>query len=203
MTPGSSAEVGSGQGREPTLLESFGAIRRREVYLNVPIHLFVLIPAVSVLAWMAHRIDRRLELGGLISPPWSWVIFAALTTVGVVVVWYSYGYLAIRGEGGPATHLGGTTKLVTTGPYLLCRHPSIIGKFLGVLGFAFLVGSPTFLFVLVPLLTTYSLFAARYHQERICVKLWGEAYLEYRRSTPLVLPDLRRLRQWPGPMPEE
>lgn len=165
-----------------------GAIKRPGVYLNVPIHLFILIPATCLIAWLATRIDRLAGWQRFISPPWNVALFLLLFPAGIFIVWYTYGYLAIMGEGSPATHLGGTSKLVTTGPFALCRHPSIIGKFSGVLALGFLVGSPTFMFVIIPLLTAYSLVTARFMQEKRCVQLWGENYLKYRRTTPLVLP---------------
>lgn len=168
------------------------AVRRPEVLFNVPIHLFILIPATCLIAYLGVRADRALGWSRVIPAPWNLLGFLLLFSAGIFVVWYTYGYLAIMGEGSPATHLGGTRRLVTTGPFALCRHPSIIGKFLGVLGLGVLVGSPTFLFIIIPLLTLYSLLTARFMQERRCVALWKEDYLAYRRSTPLVLPLGRR-----------
>lgn len=175
-----------------------GAVRRPGVLWNVPVHLFILIPVTSVIAFvLARRIDRIIDWDPFIYAPWNIVLFAVLFPLGVFIVWYTYGYLAILGEGSPATHLGGTRTLVTTGPFAVCRHPSIIGKFLGVVALGFLVGSPTFMFIIIPLLTAYSLSTARFLQERLCVELWGDNYRAYRKSTPLILPDLRRLsRLW-------
>lgn len=176
-----------------TFREIMGAVRRPEVLFNVPVHLFILIPTTCFIAYMATRIDRVLDWTPFISWPWNLVLFALLFPAGIFVVWYTYGYLAILGHGSPATHLGGTRRLVTSGPFAVCRHPSIVGKFLGVVALGFLVASPTFMFIVIPLLTTYSLLSARFLQERLCVKLWADAYLAYRGAVPLVLPDLRRL----------
>lgn len=175
-----------------------GALRRPGVFWNVPVHLFILIPVTAFIAFfLAGRIDRIGGWNPFIQPPWNIVLFAILFPLGIFIVWYTYGYLAILGEGSPATHLGGTKKLVTTGPFAVCRHPSIIGKFSGVVALGFLVGSPTFMFVIIPLLTAYSLTTARFLQERLCEHLWGEHYRAYRASTPLILPNLRRLnRLW-------
>ncbi len=182
---------------EPTFGEIMGAVRRPGVLWNVPVHLFILIPTTCFIAWLATVVDRKLGWSPFIGPPWNVLLFVILFPLGVFIVWYTYGYLAIKGEGSPATHLGGTTKLVVTGPFALCRHPSIIGKFSGVVALGFLVGSPTFFFVIIPLLTTYSLLAARFLQERLCVRLWGDDYLAYRRSVPLVIPALSRAGKKP------
>lgn len=172
-----------------------GAIRRPEVYWNVPVHLLILIPTTCLLALLATRLDRVFGWPRFIAYPWNALLFAALFPAGIFIVWYTYGYLSIKGQGSPATHLGGTRRLVTTGPYRLCRHPSIIGKFLGVTALGLLVGSPLFFFVVIPLLTAYSLLTARFLQERLCHKLWGPAYEAYRRTTPLVFPRLRLNRR--------
>jgi protein-S-isoprenylcysteine O-methyltransferase Ste14 len=174
--------------KEPTFLEIMGALRRPGVYLNVPVHVCILIPATCFIAYMATRIDRRMGWEPFIEAPWNMVLFALLFPLGVFIVWYTYGYLAIKGEGSPATHLGGTATLVTTGPFALCRHPSIIGKFIGVTSLGLLVGSPTFFFIIIPLLTTYSLVTVRFLQERHCVELWKDDYIAYRKRVPLVLP---------------
>ena len=158
---------------------------------NVPVHVCILIPVTCLIAYLATRIDARLGWERFIHPPWNYVSAGILFPLGILVVWYTYGYLAIMGEGSPATHLGGTRKLVTTGPFACCRHPSIIGKFMGVTALGLLVGSPTFAFIIIPLLTTYSLVTVRFLQEKLCVKLWQEEYLAYRKSTPLVIPRFR------------
>ena len=175
----------------PSLRECLLAAFRREVLFNVPIHLFILIPAACLMAWLSIRIDRVLDWGRIVHEPWNMALGVLMFLAGFFIVWYTYGFLAIMGKGSPGTHLGGTVRLVTTGPYARCRHPSIIGKWLGVLGLGCVVGSPVFLLIVIPLLTVYSLLTARYLQERRCVALWGEEYLSYRRNTPLVLPRIR------------
>jgi protein-S-isoprenylcysteine O-methyltransferase Ste14 len=176
----------------PSFWEIMFAVRRPEVLFNVPVHVCILIPATSVIAYLATRLDTLFGWERFISWPIGLSLFSFLFPLGVFIVWYTYGFLAIMGDGSPATHLGGTKNLVTTGIFSVCRHPSIIGKFLGVVGFGFLVGSPFFFFLIIPALTTYSLLAVRFLQEKLCVKLWGEDYLAYRKSTPLILPRLRR-----------
>jgi protein-S-isoprenylcysteine O-methyltransferase Ste14 len=189
-----SGDANSAPVREPSFREIMFALKKPEVLWNVPIHVCILIPLTAVIAWLATRLDRLFGWGRIIPLPWGIGLFLVLFPLGIFIVWYTYGYLSILGEGSPATHLGGTRKLVTTGPFAYCRHPSIIGKFSGVLGFGFLVGSPAFLLVVIPLLTTYSLLAARLLQEKLCVQLWGDDYLRYRRSTPLILPVRGRTR---------
>ncbi len=173
---------------QPTFWEIMAAIKRPAVYLNVPVHLFILIPATAFIAYLAGRLDAHFGLGPLLPVPLNYILFGIFFPMGIFIVWYVYGYLAIKGEGGPGTHLGGTVRLVETGPFAACRHPSIVGKFSGVVGFGFLVNSPIFLLIVIPMLTTYSLISVRFWQERLCDKLWGEYYDAYRKKVPLVVP---------------
>jgi len=175
-------------GYEPSLKEIFGAARRPALYLNAMIHMFILIPATCFIAWLAMRIDAHYGLSPVTAAPWRYVLFGVLFTAGVLIVWYVYGYLAIMGEGSPGTHLGGTQKLVTSGIFAISRHPSIIGKFIGVVSLGLLLGSPVFLFVVIPLLTTWSVVSVRFWQERRCQELWGDEYAAYRRAVPSIVP---------------
>jgi len=169
-------------------MEIMAAAKRPAVYLNALVHLFIMIPATCFIAWLSVRLDSHFGLSPVVVPPWNYVLFGVLFPFGIYIVWYVYGYLAIKGEGGPGTHLGGTQKLVTSGIFGISRHPSIIGKFVGVLSLGLLIGSPIFLFIIIPLLTTYSVVSVRFWQERLCEKLWADDYRAYRRSTPLILP---------------
>ena len=177
--------------REPTFFEVMAAVRKPEVLYNVPIHVCILIPVTSFIAYLATRIDQRLGWERFLSIELGLILFGLLFPLGIFIVWYSYGYLAIVGKGSPATHLGGTTQLVTTGPFAYCRHPSILGKFAGVVALGLFVGSPTFFFVIIPLLTAYSLLTVRFLQEKLCLKLWGDDYIAYRKRVPLVIPRFR------------
>ncbi|MFH1531300.1 MAG: methyltransferase [Pseudomonadota bacterium] len=176
------------EGYEPSFLEIMAAVRRPGVYLNALIHLFILIPVTCSIAWLSVRLDHHFGFSSVVPAPWNVLLFATLFPLGIYIVWYVYCYLAIKGEGSPGTHLGGTQKLVTSGIFAISRHPSIIGKFVGVLALGLLVGSPIFLFIVIPLLTTWSAFSVRFWQERHCEELWGEVYVAYRRATPSIVP---------------
>jgi len=135
-----------------------GAIRRPELYHNFAIHLFVMLPAASLMCWIGTRVDAALHFA-----PWSGGLGAtalglSLIGLGGLWVWYVYGYLYLSGGGSPGTHVdGGPTALVDTGPYTVIRHPSVLGKLAGVVGLGVLFGSTVFLlgFVRDALLTMY------------------------------------------------
>lgn len=171
------------EGRDLSFAELAGAVARPGIYLNLLPYL-VLIPFVVGLNLLALRLDDR----ALLAPEARAVLFVVFTSAGVAVLWWTYGHLGILGDGSPSPHLGGTRHLVTTGPYAVVRHPSVLAKLLGVLGTGFLFGSPLFLGVMLPLLLAASLAYNRTMQEAACVRQFGEEYLAYRRRVPFLVP---------------
>ncbi len=183
--------------RRPSVGACFAAIAEPELYHNFAIHLFVMLPAAVVMAWIGTRVDAALGLGRLLPWPLSGVLGVGVAAVGAVWVWYVYGYLFLSGGGSPGTHVdGGPTWMVDTGPYTVIRHPSVLGKLLGVIGLGLAFGSPSFLFGFVPVLVVYSLVTNRWLQERHCDARFGEAYQRYRERVPMLLPRPSGIRRW-------
>ena len=169
------------------------ALGRRGFFLNLLPYFLVLIPFIVGLNLLAWRLDARLGLPPLLDTPARAVGFCVFTCAGVAIVWWSYAYLCVLGEGSPSPHLGGTQRLVRSGPYSVVRHPSVIGKLCGVIGAGCIFASPSFLLGMLPVLFSYSLLYNRFYQELWCVRQFGEDYLEYRRSVPFIIPSPRRL----------
>ncbi len=87
-----------------------------------------------------------------------------------------------------------TKKLVTTGPYGLCRNPMTLGELLYPMGLALSLGSPSFLVptwtLLFPIVVAY----LKLVEECELGARFGEAYLAYKREVPFMLPRFRRPR---------
>jgi protein-S-isoprenylcysteine O-methyltransferase Ste14 len=183
--------------RRPRLAACLAAIAAPELYRNFAIHLFVMFPAAMVMCWLATRVDQ--ELGLLPLDPWpalGWV-GAAMIGSGGAWVWYVYGYLFLAGGGSPGTHVdGGPAAMVDTGPYTMVRHPSVLGKLLGVIGLGLIWRSPVFLVGFVPVLVVYSVITNRWLQERFCDARFGARYAAYRERVPMLLPRPDGLRRW-------
>lgn len=175
------------------LSDMFYALSRKELYLNVLNYLFILIPFVIFLNLVTCKLDSMFGFARLWGSPLNVLLFVFFTVPGILIVWWSYTCLVLIGEGSPSPHLGGTKKLVRTGPYALVRHPSVVGKLLGVLGMGCLFASPTFLFILLPALLIYSLIYNRFYQEKGCEEIFGNEYLEYRREVPMIIPNPKKM----------
>ncbi|MFH1464198.1 MAG: isoprenylcysteine carboxylmethyltransferase family protein [Pseudomonadota bacterium] len=183
--------------RRPPLRDCMAAIAQPELYRNFAVHLLVMAPAGTVMAWIASRIDHVLGWAPLVPWPWSLIPGLGLIIAGGLWVWYVYGYLFLSGRGSPGSHVdGGPTVLVDTGPYTMIRHPSVLGKVAGVLGLAMLFGSKVFLVAFLPLLVAYSLLTNRYLQERACDARFGDAYARYRRLVPMIVPRPAGIARW-------
>ena len=138
--------------REPTVVEVFATLRRKELYGNLAVHLFILIPAAVLLAYFGRVLDRNWGWSPIAPFPWNVVVAALGFALGGYIVWYAYGYLYLKGGGSPGSHMGYTRRLVTTGIYSWVRHPSVVGKLIGVIGLGVLMQTPGFLLVIVPVL---------------------------------------------------
>jgi protein-S-isoprenylcysteine O-methyltransferase Ste14 len=183
--------------RRPSFGACIGAIRAPELYRNFGIHVFVMFPAAMVMCWLATRVDAELAVHPLLPWPAVGLLGGTLIGAGGAWVWYVYGYLFLAGGGSPGTHVdGGPTAMVDTGPYTMVRHPSVLGKLLGVIGLGLLWRSPTFLVAFVPVLVVYSVVTNRYLQERFCDARFGARYAAYRERVPMLIPRPSGIIRW-------
>jgi len=81
------------------------------------------------------------------------------------------------------------TRLVTTGPYRLVRHPIYLGLSLLAVGEAIAFGSwPALLIVLSGIVPTFAWRARA--EETLLSRTFGERYSLYRRQTRMIIPHL-------------
>ena len=79
-----------------------------------------------------------------------------------------------------------TNRLVTTGLFSCMRHPMLFGLTLLPLGWALLLGSPTFIMKIAPLEMLFIIVMVMVFEEREVTGKFGEAYEEYREAVPMV-----------------
>lgn len=182
------------QNRKITIKDMFQALFKREFYLNLLIMMFISIIPILCCLFFILKLERLLGVRSFISFPCNLILFFIFFILGVIIVWRAYTYLVIVGEGSPNPHLGGTKRMVIIGPYSWVRHPSVIGKLLGIIGLGCLSKSVIFTFVVIPILFAGSAFYNRFIQEKGCVEKFGKDYLEYRKKVPMFIPKLRRTK---------
>jgi len=79
-----------------------------------------------------------------------------------------------------------TNRLVTTGIFACMRHPMLFGLTLLPLGWALLLGSPTFITVIAPLEMLFIIIMVLIFEEMEVKRKFGEAYESYRKRVPMV-----------------
>jgi protein-S-isoprenylcysteine O-methyltransferase Ste14 len=168
---------------------------KREFYLDMAVFMFVCVPAVLIVLYFSIKADNVMGFRAFTGMPYNIALFFILSAAGAVIIWAAYTYLVVAGEGSPCPQLGGTKKLVKSGPYGIVRHPSVIGKLLGVIGLGCLSGSVFFTFFVIPVLFIWSVFYNRFIQEKGCVERFGEDYLRYRKTVPMFIPKRFRERE--------
>ena len=157
----------------------------------LPVYLLGLIPPCIAAAFFCRWLDGKFGFSPLPPAPYNLIAAAILFLLGGWLLFWSYSYLILEGEGGPIPPFSPTTKhLVTCGPYAVVRHPSIIAKLLGVTGLGLLFQSPSFLFILIPILLACSIWLNIIVQERIAIERLGAPYLEYKKRVPMLIPRL-------------
>jgi len=79
-----------------------------------------------------------------------------------------------------------TNRLVTTGLFSCMRHPMLFGLTLLPLGWALLLGSPTFIMRIAPLEMLFIVVMVIIFEEMEVKKKFGKAYEVYREEVPMV-----------------
>jgi protein-S-isoprenylcysteine O-methyltransferase Ste14 len=153
------------------------------------VYVSLLIPAAVGMVLFGRWVDGLLGWDFLPGAPWNWIGFAVLLGAGLALVWWCYSYIVVVGRGGPAPLVApGANRLVLGGPYGLTRHPSVVGKLLGVIGLALLLRSCFFLVVMLPPVLTLSLLEKYFMMERRDIEHFGPRYAQYVRRVPFFIP---------------
>jgi len=118
--------------------------------------------------------------------------FHLLTAVpGMLLLFWAFkaaatgGRELTRGRVGDIPRLE-TNRLVTTGIFGCMRHPMLFGLTLLPLGWALLLGSPTFITILAPLEMLFIVVMVLLFEEREVKKKFGASYETYRHHVPPV-----------------
>lgn len=84
----------------------------KNFYYDMVIFTCACIPAVLVMLFFSIKIDRHLQWPVFMNSPWNIICFVFLWIAGFSIIWYSYSYLILIGEGSPCPQLGGTKRFV-------------------------------------------------------------------------------------------
>lgn len=139
---------------------------------------------------LGARVDRWLGWGPILPPPWHWILGVLLIGAGwALAMWAIYTQITI-GRGTPVP-LMATQKLIVQPPFTYCRNPMALGTLGLYLGVALLFRSGGSVLVVLAGMTLLLLYI-RLLEEKEMEARFGQAYLDYRRSTPFFIPRFGR-----------
>lgn len=154
-----------------------------EVVIRHNLTIYGLWPLGSMPRWMS------MSLGGML------LSIPVLMGILLVVVGQSFRSLAMKQAGTSFNHLVQSSKkedhvLVTTGVYAVSRHPAYFGFFWWGLGTQIVLGN--WICLLGYAVILWKFFAHRIvHEEKHLITFFGQAYEQYRHSTPVLIPFIR------------
>jgi len=126
------------------------------------------------------------------NPLFRSLIFHILTAlVGLIITTLAFRSAANGGKELKKGRIGNiprleTNKLVTSGIYSCMRHPMLFGLTLLPLGWALLLGSPTFITIVAPLEMIFIVLMVIIFEEMEVKRKYTDAYEEYKAKTPMV-----------------
>ena len=167
-------------------------MRKRDIVLYVIActGAFLIVPAAMVFLklWWPEEIT-----------PWqsfATVLGGCCSAVGALFIFWAIRELWVKGRGcagvfGKIKLQQETVKLVTTGPYALCRNPMHMGLMLFYLGVACAINSLICLLVPVAVWIFATAFAFFLDEPRL-KRDFGEEYEKWAQSVPRFFPDPKR-----------
>jgi protein-S-isoprenylcysteine O-methyltransferase Ste14 len=132
-----------------------------------------------LLPWIVAKFGPR--LGWLKQSPGSWN-FIGLIAVAVGLSLYAWCLVHhFRSYRDSVRVSFSPPHLVISGPYVISRNPMYVSGLITWLGWTVYFGSPA---VLIALLLLWAMFTYRVipHEERLLEELFGDEYLEYKRT---------------------
>jgi len=122
---------------------------------------------------------------------WNIIIAALLLILGLFYVGWSVVHF-LKGNGTPVP-VNPPPKLICTGPYLHTRNPMLTGVFFMLFGMGFWMGSLSMILIFTPLFIIGNTLELKKIEEPELEKRLGERYIDYKKSTPMFIPDLRNI----------
>lgn len=143
-----------------------------------------------VMALIAVGIGRVSGEWGRIDLGWvNLALGLGLVLGGIGLVVWSVSIQYTLGKGTPAPAVA-TKKLVTQGPYACTRNPMTLGALGIYLGIGVWMGSGVVILLSIVVFTLLLRFIYL-HETRELAQRFGQEYLDYRDSTPFLLPRCR------------
>ena len=137
---------------------------------------------------VGFRMDKLVPLRLSTAAAFSYVGWAGVA-FGLGFILLSMGQLWVKGKGLPISHLP-PSQFVSTGIYRYFRHPLYVGYTAAFAGLSLLLRSSWSLAFSTPLLVFGWLGYSLFYEEPILLARFGDAYRDYKKKTPFLLPKM-------------
>jgi protein-S-isoprenylcysteine O-methyltransferase Ste14 len=138
---------------------------------------------------LALQVDRLLNLPRLLPRPLNIILSLPILSLALFIMgWSLLNFLKVKGTPVPFNPPPG---LVTAGPYAHVRNPMLTGIFILLFGFGALFRSVSLVFFFTPLFILINVWELKAIEEPELDKRLSEEYLEYKKRTPMFIPNLR------------
>ncbi len=144
----------------------------------------------GALVYFSPLLDRQFELPSLAFGVVNIVLGCGFVVAGFPLGWWAVYVQFTIGRGTPVPVMA-TQQLIIQKPYSYCRNPMALGAIVAYLGIAILIGSIS----AVALVLTFAVLLLAYIkflEEKEMELRFGEAYQEYRKHIPFIIPRLRQ-----------
>jgi protein-S-isoprenylcysteine O-methyltransferase Ste14 len=143
----------------------------------------------GAVVYFSSLLDRQFELPSLAFGVINMILGCGFVVAGILLAWWIIYVQFTIGRGTPAPIMA-TQQLIIQKPYNYCRNPMALGTIVAGLGVAILIGSISAV-VLVLTLAVLLLVYIKFLEEKEMELRFGEAYREYRKQTPFIIPRFR------------
>jgi protein-S-isoprenylcysteine O-methyltransferase Ste14 len=161
-----------------------GTRKTRTLLTPIGVAIFGAFTALFVIA--ALWVDELLQLPGLLPDGARLPISIPVMAIGIAITaWSGYHFLKVKGTPVP---FNPPPEIVDTGPYRFARNPMLSGVFLFLFGLGIAFDSLSLVMFFTPLFILVNVWELKQIEEPELVKRFGDAYVEYRRRTPMFIP---------------
>ena len=144
----------------------------------------------GAIVYFSLSLDRQFELPSLAFGVINIILGCGFVAAGILLAWWTIYVQFTIGRGTPAPIMA-TQQLIIQKPYNYCRNPMALGTIVAGLGVAILIGSISAA-ILVLTLAALLLVYIKFLEEKEMELRFGEAYREYRKQTPFIIPRFRK-----------
>ncbi|MGD8368520.1 MAG: isoprenylcysteine carboxylmethyltransferase family protein [Desulfobacterales bacterium] len=161
-----------------------GSKRGRAVFTPIGGLVFGLLLLFFVV--LSRRADHLMGIEDLFPGRLNIALSLPLLAAAAFLIGWSVG--CFLRAGGTPVPVNPPPRLVVSGPYAYSRNPMLAGVFTLLFGLGVLLESATLVFVLTPSFIALMVWWLKAIEEPELVRRLGQAYVEYRKKTPMFFP---------------